>query len=183
MVRALGVERLREGKAQRAERRGPKERETGRVAHVVEGEVLQEDVAAVDEPREAQRRIVGRAGHRKQQLERTVRLAVAADRVAVEVLRSEGERAVAAQRAGTAGKEVLEEGQRLAAQAAGDAELAAGEQREVARERKVHLVLITETRVLQVAAGELGAGADEAARARGDQAVARVARPAGGDPA
>src|SRR5436190_7670619 len=144
MVRALGVERLREGKAQRAERRRPEERETGRVAHVVEGEVLQEDVAAVDEPGETQRRIVGRAGHREQQLERGVRLAVAADRVAVEVLRPEGERAVAAHRARTTGKEVLEKRQRLAAQAAGDAELAAGEQRQVARQWEVHLVLVTE---------------------------------------
>src|SRR5512138_1249294 len=109
VVRALGVERLGEGKAQWPEGRAPEERKAGRVAQVVELELLQEDIAAVDEPGKAQRRVVGGARHRKEQLERAGRLAVAADRVAVDVLRSERERAVAAHRTRTAGKEVLEE--------------------------------------------------------------------------
>src|SRR5512144_274683 len=99
MVRALRVERLGEGEAQRAEGRRPEEREAGRVAQLVELEGLQEHVAAVDEPGEAQRRILLRAGHREQELQVAGRLAVAADRRAVRVLRAERERAVAAHRA------------------------------------------------------------------------------------
>src|SRR5512138_2107413 len=124
MVRALRVERLCERQAQGTERRAPEEGETGRIAQVGEVEALREDVAAVDEPGEPQRRILVRARHREQHLEAAGRLAVAADRRAGDVLRAERERAVAAHRAGAAAEEVLEERQRLAAQAAGVAELA-----------------------------------------------------------
>src|SRR6185503_5824924 len=86
-----------------------------------------------------------------------------------------------AYRARAAGEERLEEGQRLVADAAGRAELAAGEDRQAARERVVHLVLIPEAHVLQIALRYFARGAHEAARGRADQAVARVARPAGGE--
>src|SRR5258706_13914256 len=170
MVRALRVERLGEGEAQRPERRRPEERDAGRVAQLAPIEGLQEHAAAIDEPGEAQRRILLRARHREQHLEVAGRLAVAAQGSAVRVLRAERERAVAAHRPWSTGEERLEERQRLAAEAARGAELAAGEDREAARQGVIRLVLVAQAHVLQVAFGELARGAPEAARARGDQA-------------
>src|SRR5437899_12100251 len=144
MVRAFGVQRLGERQLERAEGRQPEEGKPGGVAQIVEVEALHEDVAAVEEPRQTQRRIAARARHRERELERAGRLAVAADRVAVEVLRPERERPVAAHRARRAGKEVLEERQGLPAEAAGEAELAARQQRERTRERVIPLVLVAE---------------------------------------
>src|SRR5258708_37525880 len=135
MVRALGIERLRIRQAQRAEGRRPEERESGGIAQVRKIEALREDVAAVDEPGEAQRRVRARARHREQQLEAAGRFAVAADDVAVQVLRAERERAVAAYRAGAAGKEGLEERQRLAARANRPNGGRACKERESARQR------------------------------------------------
>src|SRR5256885_234336 len=81
------------------------------------------------------------AGHREGQLQAAGRLAVAAERVAKHVLRTEREGAMATHGAGAAGEEVLEERQRLAADAARGADLAAGEEGELARHRVVPLVL------------------------------------------
>src|SRR5258707_12773187 len=144
MVRALGIERLRKGQAQRAEGRCPEERQSGGIAQVRKIEALREDVAAIDEPGEAQRRFRARAGHREQELEAAGRLAVAADDIAVQVLRAERERAVAAYRAGAAGKEVLEERQRLAPQAARHPDVGACKEGESPRQRVVPLVLRSE---------------------------------------
>src|SRR6478752_4269907 len=139
MVSALRIERLRNGEAQRPKRRGPEEAEAGGVAQVAPLNVLDEDVAAVDEPREAQRWVVLRARHGEQHLQAAGRLAIAADGGAIDVLRAQRERPIAAHRAGAAGKEGLEEGQRLVAQAARRAELAAREEGEIARDREIRL--------------------------------------------
>src|SRR5260221_6755037 len=180
MVRALGIERLRKGQAQRAEGRCPEERQSGGIAQARKIEALREDVAATDNPGEAQRRVRARAGPRKQELAAAGRVAVAADDIAVQVLRAERERAVAAYRAGAAGKEVLEERQRLAPQAARHPDVGACKEGESPRQRVVPLVLIAEPDVLEVAARDFGRCAHERGRTRGDQAVARVARPASG---
>src|SRR3954470_11184777 len=181
MVRALRIERLGEGEAQRTERRGPEEREARRVAQLAPLKGLQEYVAAVDEPREAQRRILRRPRHREERLEAAGGLAVAADRRAVDVLRAERERTIAAHGARAAGEEGLEERQRLAGNAARGAELAAREEGEVAVDREVGLVLVAQAHVLQVAFGHLARDTHQRARARGDQAVPGVAAPAAGE--
>src|SRR5258708_20089254 len=152
MVRALGIERLGKGQAQRAEGRCPEERQSGGIAQVRKIEARREDVAAIDEPGEAQRRVRARAGHREQELEAAGRLAVAADDVAVQVLRAERERAVAAYRAGAAGKEVLEERQRLAADATRPTEVGACKAGESPRQRAIPLVLVAEAPVPHAAA-------------------------------
>src|SRR5687768_8213427 len=117
MVRALRIERLGEGEAQRPEGRRPEECKACRVSQLAPLEGLQEHVAAVDEPCEAKRRVLLRARHREESLEVDGRLAVAAYCGAIGVLRAERERSVTAHRPRSAGEERLEERQRLPAQA------------------------------------------------------------------
>src|SRR6185436_5813009 len=107
-VPGLVVQRARERQAQRSQRRGPEQREAGGVAHLAELDLVGVDLAAVDERREAQRAVLLRAGHREQDFRQGGDLAVAADRVAELVLRTERERTVAAHAAGAAGEEILE---------------------------------------------------------------------------
>src|SRR4051795_8545468 len=168
MIRGFCIERLREGEAQRPEGRSPEECEAGRIAQLAPLERLQEHVAAIDEPGEAQRRILRSARHREQRLEAAGRLAVAAHRSPVDVLRAERKWPVAAHRARTAGEEGLEERQRLVAGPPGRAELAAGEEREVARDREIRLVLIAEADILEVALRHLARQPDEGAGTCGD---------------
>src|SRR5688500_4516459 len=139
---------MRPGQAQRAERRGPEKADAGGIAHLAEIPLVHVDLAAVDEGREAQRAVRLRPGHREQDLRDADDLAIAAGRVAELVERSERERAIAAHRARAAGEEVLEEGQRLRAVAAGEPDLSAEVQRERARQRPVPLVLVTQPVIL-----------------------------------
>src|ERR1700739_156344 len=114
MILGVRIEWLGVREPQRPERRGPEERKTRGIPEIVEQKALREHVAAVDEPGEAQRRILSRARHREEQLEVAGRLAVSAQGSAKFILRPERERAVAAHRARPPREVVLEERQRLA---------------------------------------------------------------------
>src|SRR5258707_215388 len=181
LVLAPGVDRVGIGDLQRPERRRPVECEAGRIAQRIGLVGLVEDLAAVDEPGQAQQAVLRRARHGELQLGAAVQLAVAADDVAGAVARAEGEGAVAAHRAGTAAVEVLEERQRLVAEPAGVADIAVEHQRQVARHRAEPLVLVDQAVELQIAARHFAGGVDHGAGIGLDHAVARVAAPSRGD--
>src|SRR5688572_15399753 len=157
VIAVLLVDRLREGDAQGAEGRQPRQAQAACVAQLGEFHFLPlaPHLAGVDERGQLERRIGGRAGHREGHLGRAGEAAVSADRVARQVPRPEREGAVAAHRIRTAREVGLEERQRLAAESPCVTEVTAQHQRESARQRGEPLVLVVEAVELQVSAGEL----------------------------
>ena len=140
--RGLFVERDAVAELQRPDRRVPREPDAVRVAELLVVLLQAVDVApfrdagdlpGVDEHARAHRLVP--LEERIEQLGVADDLALAAQRVAVDVLRAERRRLVAAHRAHAAGVEHLEERQRLAAVPVGVADVAAQHQHEIAVDR------------------------------------------------
>ena len=137
-IARLGVERNGVAELERADRRVPRDADAGRVAERLElaaRVAVGVDLAGVDEHARAHRLVA--LEDRIEQLDVADDLALAAERVAVDVARAERAVLVAAHRADAAGVERLEERQRLAAVAVAVADVAAQHQHEVAVDRPV----------------------------------------------
>src|ERR1700741_1892133 len=102
---------MRPRQAQRAERRGPEQRDSRGVAQIAELDLAGIDLAGVEERRQPQRAVLLGPGHREQEFRGADPLGVAAGRVAELIQRTERERTIAAPRAGAAAEVVLEERQ------------------------------------------------------------------------
>src|SRR5215831_814459 len=182
-VARLLVEGARDAEFQGADRRVPGEaespgrtqlRELDRVGRGV-------DLSRVDEGAEAHRPVLQISRNGKKQLRAQVDLAVAPEEGAVDVARAQRGGAEPAHAADTARVIILEERQRIPAEAVGGVELSGGHRRHVAGRGIEALVGVARPPVFQVPrrGRELEVRALQVAARRPDHAVARVADPAG----
>src|SRR5690348_7754835 len=182
VVAVLRVERDRVAELERPDRRAPRDAGAGRVTERLELRLgpVRIDLARVEEQARAHRLLA--LQDRVERLEVADDLALAAERVAELVLRTERRRVVAAHRIDAAREERLEERQRLAGEAVAIAKVGTRHQHQIAPDRPVDRVRVLDLVVGEVAERQPGLDQQtlQSAARRIEHVVARVARPPGG---